>query len=67
MTVTALNLGRPGFFTRLRAEIRDFAQRRAIYRRTYDELSMLNDRELADLGLSRYDIPMIARRAADEA
>ncbi len=67
MTALDLNIGRPGFFARLRAEYRDFAQRRAIYRRTYDELSMLSDRELADLGMSRYDIPMIARRAADEA
>ena len=35
---------------------------RAEYRRTVDELSNLNDRELADLGLGRYDIPEVARR-----
>ncbi len=31
------------------------------YRRTFDELSRLSNRELADLGISRYDIPRIAR------
>ena len=31
------------------------------YRRTYNELNRLSNRELADLGISRYDIPRIAR------
>ena len=33
------------------------------YRRTVNELSALSNRELADLGISRGDIPFIARRA----
>jgi uncharacterized protein YjiS (DUF1127 family) len=33
------------------------------YRATYDELMRLNQRELDDLGINRYDIPAIARRA----
>jgi uncharacterized protein YjiS (DUF1127 family) len=33
-----------------------------LYRQTLRELSGLNDRELADLGISRYDIAEIARR-----
>lgn len=37
------------------------AQRRE-YNRTVRELSALTDRELLDLGLSRYDIHDIARR-----
>lgn len=32
------------------------------YRRTYNELNRLSNRELADLGISRYDIPRIARQ-----
>jgi uncharacterized protein YjiS (DUF1127 family) len=40
--------------------------RRAAFRRTYDELSVLNDRELNDLGISRADISTIARQAASE-
>jgi len=32
-------------------------------RRAYDELSRLTDRELEDLGISRYDIPTIARES----
>ena len=31
------------------------------YRRTYDELSRLSNRELADLGIGRGDIQFIAR------
>ena len=34
------------------------------YRETYNELGRLSNRELADLGLSRADIPTIARKAA---
>ncbi|MCK5933132.1 protein of unknown function [Fulvimarina manganoxydans] len=32
------------------------------YRETVNELNRLSQRELADLGISRYDIPTIARR-----
>lgn len=43
-----------------------FARRR-VYNRVADELSAYTDRELADLGLSRYDIRALARQAADQA
>ena len=33
------------------------------YRRTVNELSHLSNRELADLGINRADIPFVARRA----
>ena len=33
------------------------------YRRTVNELNALSNRELADLGIIRADIPFIARRA----
>lgn len=33
------------------------------YRRTCDELSRLPERELAELGLARDDIPVVARAA----
>ncbi len=32
------------------------------YRRTVRELNNLSNRELADLGINRYDIPFVARR-----
>lgn len=32
------------------------------YRRTINELSALSNRELDDLGISRADIPFVARR-----
>ncbi|WP_193141486.1 MULTISPECIES: DUF1127 domain-containing protein [unclassified Meridianimarinicoccus] len=38
--------------------------RRATYRVTINELSVLSDRDLNDLGLSRSDIPAVAREAA---
>ena len=34
------------------------------YRETYNELMRLSNRELADLGISRADIPSVARRSA---
>jgi uncharacterized protein YjiS (DUF1127 family) len=34
------------------------------YRRTVNELSKLSNRELEDLGLSRYDITSVARRVS---
>ena len=38
--------------------------RRKIYRRTVNELAVLTDRELADLGIARGEIRAIARQAA---
>ena len=34
------------------------------YRQTYGELSRLTDRELDDLGLSRYDLRAVSRNSA---
>lgn len=34
------------------------------YRKTVSELAQLSDRELSDLGIARYDISRIARKAA---
>lgn len=41
-------------------------RRHRIYSRTLAELSALSDRELADLGLSRFDIRRVAREAAND-
>ena len=49
----------PSLFARLR---QSFADYRA-YQATYEELNALNDRELADLGLSRADVRDVAREA----
>ncbi|UWR23602.1 DUF1127 domain-containing protein [Sulfitobacter sp. S190] len=35
-----------------------------VYRQTFNELAELNNRELADLGLSRSDIRRVSREAA---
>jgi Uncharacterized conserved small protein len=35
-----------------------------LYRQTVSELSRMSDRELSDLGISRGDIPFVARRSA---
>jgi uncharacterized protein YjiS (DUF1127 family) len=50
----------PGFIANLKAT---FA-RRAVYMQTVRELDALTDRELADLGISRLDVPTLAREAA---
>jgi len=42
------------------------AAKRKAYRKTYDELSRVSDRDLADMGIHRSMIPGIAQQAADE-
>ena len=49
----------PSLLARLR---QSFADYRA-YKATYEELNVLSDRELADLGLSRLDVRDVARGA----
>jgi uncharacterized protein YjiS (DUF1127 family) len=44
--------------------VQETVARRALYRRTIRELNLLTDRDLADLGVSRWDIPALAREAA---
>lgn len=51
----------------IRASLADRAERRAIYSRTVNELQSLSDRDLADLGFHRSEIPRIAQEAADQA
>jgi uncharacterized protein YjiS (DUF1127 family) len=42
---------------------REEARKRAAYRETRDRLSELSDRELDDLGLTRWDIDRAARKS----
>jgi uncharacterized protein YjiS (DUF1127 family) len=42
----------------------EFVRRWQRYNLTFSELNCLSNRDLADLGLSRSDIPRIAREAA---
>lgn len=49
------------------ADIAAWRARRALYRQTFVELSTLTDRDLADLGFARCDIPRIARDASQGA
>lgn len=50
----------PGFIGALKTAI----ARRRLYAVTLAELNQLNDRELADLGMSRLSIAEVAREAA---
>lgn len=50
---------RPGLFARLSGAIADYR----LYRRTLAELEGLSNRELRDLGISRYSVRQIARDA----
>lgn len=47
--------------------VSEFLRRDLVRRQTYAELSVLSDRELADLNISRYDIRRIAAEAARNA
>jgi uncharacterized protein YjiS (DUF1127 family) len=49
----------PGLFARLLESFADYRK----YLATYDELSALSDRELADIGLSRLNVRHVAREA----
>ena len=49
----------PGLFARLRRSFADYRE----YLATYEELSALSDRQLADIGLSRLNIRELARAA----
>ncbi len=51
----------------LRADLADRVAKYRLYRATVNELAMLSERELNDLGLSSADIPAVARQAAYKA
>jgi uncharacterized protein YjiS (DUF1127 family) len=51
-------------FSGLVDRIREARKAREVYLQTYQELSALTDRDLADLGISRASIASIAREAA---
>ncbi len=51
-------------FATLRATLADRLAKRAVYRTTQNELSVLSDRDLADLGIARSMIKGIAYEAA---
>ena len=51
-------------FSGLLAQVKASFARRAVYMQTVRELDALTDRELADLGISRLDVPTLAREAA---
>jgi len=53
-------------FEALRAAFTENRRKARIYRATLDELNVLTDRELADIGVSRSEIRSIAANAAAE-
>lgn len=71
MTARLLRAGGPAPLDALRAAFGDAFARHAARRRAHavrlqveGELSMMTDRQLADMGLLRCDIPRFARKAA---
>lgn len=62
--VQTAQTGRIEFFATLRAAIEEFKATRALrakYKSTVRELASMKDRELADIGVNRYDIEGIAK------
>lgn len=55
-----LTARRPGLFARIRAAVAN----RQKFALIFGELNRLTERELADLGMSRLNVPDIARQAA---
>lgn len=64
LTARAANVSLADRFSGLMSQLKVMIARRAVYNQTVRELMVLTDRELADLGLSRFDIPAVAREAA---
>ena len=65
--VNTTPVARKGLFDRvanLKAQIVTAIRQRRIYDRTIAELSALTDRELNDLGVSRFGITELARESA---
>ena len=54
-TIARFGVGLRGFFSRLAASFTEARRMDAQYR----ELSQLSDRELADIGITRFDIPAV--------
>lgn len=63
-TARAANVSLADRFSGILAQVKVMIARRAVFNQTVRELNVLTDRELADLGLSRFDIPTVAREAA---
>lgn len=65
--VNSTTISRRGFFDRF-SSVKDIVltaiRQRRIYERTVAELNNLTDRELNDLGISRFSIPELARESA---
>lgn len=65
--VNSTPIARKGFADRLIAlknSVLTAIRQRRIYERTVAELNGLTDRELNDLGISRFSIPELARESA---
>lgn len=62
--VTETLRGEQNLFSNLRAAVRGYMARRAVYTRTFDELNALSDRDLIDLGIARSNIDVIAREVS---
>ena len=65
--VNTTQMARKGVFDRI-SSVKDLIltaiRQRRIYERTVAELNGLTDRELNDLGISRFSIPELARESA---
>ncbi|MGB1235744.1 MAG: DUF1127 domain-containing protein [Planktomarina sp.] len=62
-TLGSVHVGVTGLF----ANLQDAFAKRRLYNQTLNELQNLNDRELDDLGLSRYNIKSVAYETAYSA
>lgn len=65
--VNSTTISRRGFFDRfsgVKDSVLTAIRQRRIYERTVAELNGLTDRELNDLGISRFSIPELARESA---
>ncbi|MFV0361130.1 DUF1127 domain-containing protein [Tropicimonas sp.] len=58
--------GLSGRFARMAAALKLMRARRRAYQLTFNELSSMTDRDLADIGLCRSLIREVALQAADE-
>ncbi|PZR00883.1 MAG: hypothetical protein DI533_00125 [Cereibacter sphaeroides] len=63
-STTSQTAGLVSYFNALRDEVAARINRSRVYRKTFNELNAMSDRELADIGLSRLQIADIAADTA---
>ncbi|MBO9428821.1 DUF1127 domain-containing protein [Sulfitobacter sp. R18_1] len=65
MSIALISNDSPSIFRKIVESAKSYLRARKMYRSTFNSLSLLSDRELSDIGVSRGEIRHIATEAAE--